>query len=150
MGFACSANIGDEVAVFEPTHGSAPKYEKLDPPIINPIAMILSACMMLDHLGETAKSDKIKKAIAAVVAEGKVRTYDMMRLPGGAGCLQQRRREHEADGGCDYREAVRKSDQLLAISQGVIAMLRLRMVLLGMVGAEHSGAYYAKAKSTSL
>jgi 3-isopropylmalate dehydrogenase len=83
LGFACSANIGDEVAVFEPTHGSAPKYEKLDPPIINPIAMILSACMMLDHLGETAKSDKIKKAIAAVVAEGKVRTYDMLRLPGG-------------------------------------------------------------------
>jgi isocitrate dehydrogenase (NAD+) len=84
LGFACSANIGEEVAVFEPTHGSAPKYEKLDPPIINPIAMILSACMMLDHIGETAKSDKIKKAIAAVVAEGKVRTYDMMRLPGGA------------------------------------------------------------------
>lgn len=83
LGFACSANIGEEVAVFEPTHGSAPKYEKLDPPIINPIAMIMSACMMLDHIGETAKSDRIKKAIAAVVAEGKVRTYDMLRLPGG-------------------------------------------------------------------
>ena len=83
LGFACSANIGEEVAVFEPTHGSAPKYEKLNPPIINPIAMILSACMMLDHLGETAKAKKIRDAIAAVVAEGKVRTYDMMRLPGG-------------------------------------------------------------------
>ncbi|MBI3483701.1 MAG: isocitrate/isopropylmalate dehydrogenase family protein, partial [Acidobacteria bacterium] len=45
LGFACSGNIGDDVAVFEPTHGSAPKYEKLDPPIVNPIAMILSAAM---------------------------------------------------------------------------------------------------------
>lgn len=83
LGFACSANIGDTVAVFEPTHGSAPKYEKLDPPIINPIAMIMSACMMLDHIGEPARSKRIKDAIAAVVAEGKVRTYDMLRLPGG-------------------------------------------------------------------
>lgn len=83
LGFACSANIGEDVAVFEPTHGSAPKYEKLDPPIINPIAMILSACMMLDHEGETDKAKKIRNAIAAVVAEGKVRTYDMLRLTGG-------------------------------------------------------------------
>jgi len=83
LGFACSGNIGDEVAVFEPTHGSAPKYEKLDPPIVNPIAMILSAAMMLDHVGEEAKAKKIRDAVAAVVAEGKVRTYDMLRLPGG-------------------------------------------------------------------
>ncbi len=83
LGFACSANIGEEVAVFEPTHGSAPKYEKLNPSIVNPIAMILSACMMLDHLGDTARSARIKQAIAAVVAEGKVRTYDMLRLTGG-------------------------------------------------------------------
>jgi isocitrate dehydrogenase (NAD+) len=83
LGFACSANIGEEVAVFEPTHGSAPKYEKLDPPIVNPIAMILSACMMLDHLGETGKAGRIRDAIARVVAEGQVRTYDMLRLPGG-------------------------------------------------------------------
>jgi 3-isopropylmalate dehydrogenase len=83
LGFACSANIGEEVAVFEPTHGSAPKYEKLDPPIVNPIAMILSACMMLDHLGETGKAGRIRDAIARVVAEGRVRTYDMLRLPGG-------------------------------------------------------------------
>ena len=83
LGFACSANLGEDVAVFEPTHGSAPKYEKLNPPIVNPIAMILSACMMLDHLGEEAKATKIRKAIAAVVAEGKVRTYDMLRLTGG-------------------------------------------------------------------
>jgi isocitrate dehydrogenase (NAD+) len=83
LGFACSANIGDEVAVFEPTHGSAPKYEKLNPPIINPIAMILSAVMMLEHIGEAEKATRIRKAIAAVVAEGKVRTYDMLRVPGG-------------------------------------------------------------------
>jgi len=83
LGFAASANIGKEVAVFEPTHGSAPKYEKLDPPIVNPIAMILSACMMLEHIGDKATSDRIKGAIAAVIEEGKVRTYDMMRLTGG-------------------------------------------------------------------
>jgi 3-isopropylmalate dehydrogenase len=83
LGFACSANIGDGVAVFEPTHGSAPKYAELDPPIINPIAMILSAAMMLDHIGETERADAIRKAIAAVVAEGKIRTYDMMRIAGG-------------------------------------------------------------------
>jgi 3-isopropylmalate dehydrogenase len=83
LGFACSANIGDEVAVFEPTHGSAPKYETLDPPIVNPIAMVLSAVMMLDHIGEEEKAQKIRDAVAAVVAEGKVRTYDMMKMPGG-------------------------------------------------------------------
>ncbi len=83
LGFACSANIGDEVAVFEPTHGSAPKYEMLDPPIVNPIAMILSAAMMLDHIGDTARAEVIRNAIAAVVEEGAVRSYDMMRIPGG-------------------------------------------------------------------
>lgn len=83
LGFACSANIGRDIAVFEPTHGSAPKYEKLNPSIVNPCAMILSAVMMLDHVGETEKAQRIRDAIAAVVAEGKVRTYDMLRLPGG-------------------------------------------------------------------
>jgi 3-isopropylmalate dehydrogenase len=89
LGFAASGNIGEEVAVFEPTHGSAPKYAELAPPIVNPIAMILSAAMMLDHVGETEKSLNIRNAIAAVVAEGKVRTYDMMRLPGGAKAIAQ-------------------------------------------------------------
>jgi 3-isopropylmalate dehydrogenase len=89
LGFAASGNIGDEVAVFEPTHGSAPKYAELNPPIVNPIAMILSAAMMLDHLGETDKATKIRAAIAAVVAEGKVRTYDMMRITGGAKSIAQ-------------------------------------------------------------
>ena len=82
LGFACSANMGDEVAVFEPTHGSAPKYADYDVSIVNPIAMIESACMMLDHLGENKKAIKIRKAIAEVIAEGKVRTYDMMKLQG--------------------------------------------------------------------
>ncbi|NJD22097.1 MAG: isocitrate/isopropylmalate dehydrogenase family protein [Melioribacter sp.] len=84
LGFACSANLGDEVAVFEPTHGSAPKYEKLNPSIVNPIAMFMSAVMMLDHIGEKEIATKIKNAIAKVVEEGKVRTYDMLKLKGGA------------------------------------------------------------------
>jgi 3-isopropylmalate dehydrogenase len=87
LGFAASGNIGEEVAVFEPTHGSAPKYEKLDPPIVNPIAMILTAAMMLDHVGETDKAKRVRQAVAAVVEEGKVRPYDMMKIPGGANAI---------------------------------------------------------------
>lgn len=82
LGFACSANAGEDAAVFEPTHGSAPKYADYATPIVNPIAMVLSACMMLDHLGEIEKAGEIRKAIAAVVREGKVRTYDMLKVPG--------------------------------------------------------------------
>jgi isocitrate dehydrogenase (NAD+) len=89
LGFAASGNIGDEVAVFEPTHGSAPKYAELDPPIVNPIAMFLSAVMMLEHVGEVQKAHRIRQAIADVVLEGKVRTYDMMRIPGGAKAISQ-------------------------------------------------------------
>jgi 3-isopropylmalate dehydrogenase len=89
LGFAASGNIGDEVAVFEPTHGSAPKYAELDPPIVNPIAMILSAAMLLDHIGENDKADRIRRAISDVVAEGKVRTYDMLRMSGSAQCIGQ-------------------------------------------------------------
>jgi 3-isopropylmalate dehydrogenase len=89
LGFAASGNIGDEVAVFEPTHGSAPKYAELNPPIVNPIAMILTGAMMLDHIAEGAKADRIRKAIADVVKEGKVRTYDMMRISGGAKSISQ-------------------------------------------------------------
>jgi len=83
LGFAASGNIGEKVAVFEPTHGSAPKYAELDPPIVNPIAMILTAAMMLDHVGETDNAKPIRDAVAKVVEEGKVRAYDMMRIPGG-------------------------------------------------------------------
>jgi 3-isopropylmalate dehydrogenase len=89
LGFAASGNIGDEVAVFEPTHGSAPKYAEVDPPIVNPIAMILSAAMMLHHVGEHAKAERVRSAIAAVVSEGRVRTYDMMRIPGGIKSIAQ-------------------------------------------------------------
>ncbi len=89
LGFAASANLGETCAVFEPTHGSAPKYADLKPAIINPIAMILSACMMLDHIGEKEKAQKIKKAIATVIEQGKVRTYDMMRLTGGPNVISQ-------------------------------------------------------------
>ncbi len=84
LGFACSANIGEDAAVFEPTHGSAPKYQELDPSIVNPIAMFLSACMMLDHIGENDKAEKIRTAVAKVIEEGKVKTYDMMKLKGNA------------------------------------------------------------------
>jgi len=89
LGFACSANIGKEVAVFEPTHGSAPKYANLDPPIVNPIAMILSACMLLDHIKEIAKANQRRKAVSGVIREGKNQTYDMMRLKGGPDVIEK-------------------------------------------------------------
>ena len=89
LGFACSANIGEEVAVFEPTHGSAPKYENLSPSIVNPMAMMLSACMMLDHIGESEKAEKIRAAIAAVIKEGKTYSYDMLKLRGAADALNK-------------------------------------------------------------
>ncbi len=75
LGFACSGNIGKDFAVFEPTHGSAPKYMGMNK--VNPIAQILAAKMMLDWLGEKEKAKKIEDAVAAVIAEGKYRTYDM-------------------------------------------------------------------------
>ena len=82
LGFACSANLGEKVSVFEPTHGSAPKYADFPVSIVNPIAMIASACMMLDHLGEKEISFRISNAISSVILEGKVRTYDMMKMTG--------------------------------------------------------------------
>ena len=89
LGFAASGNIGKDVAVFEPTHGSAPKYAELNPPIVNPVAMILSAAMLLDHVGESDKASRVRAAIAEVVREGKVRTYDMLRLSGSARAVSQ-------------------------------------------------------------
>ncbi len=89
LGFAASANIGREVGVFEPTHGSAPKYADLEPSIVNPIAMVLSAVMMLDWLGETGTAARIREAVAAVIAEGSVRTYDMLKLRGGPEAIAQ-------------------------------------------------------------
>jgi isocitrate/isopropylmalate dehydrogenase len=75
LGFACSGNIGDQLAVFEPTHGSAPKYAGQYK--VNPMAMLLSVKMMLDFLGETDMARRLEAAIAAVIKDGKVRTYDM-------------------------------------------------------------------------
>jgi isocitrate dehydrogenase (NAD+) len=89
LGFACSANVGKDCAIFEPTHGSAPKYENLKPSIVNPIAMFLSSALMLDHVGEQDKASRIRKAIAKVVRQGKVRMYDMLRLTGGPEVLKQ-------------------------------------------------------------
>jgi len=83
LGFACSAQFSsDGVAVFEPTHGSAPKYADFEVSIVNPIAMIESCCMMLDYLDEKKISSKIRKSISTVIEEGKVRTYDMMKMAG--------------------------------------------------------------------
>jgi isocitrate dehydrogenase (NAD+) len=79
LGMAPGANIGDEIAVFEPTHGSAPKYKGLNK--MNPVAMILSGVMMLIHLGETEAAQRLEKAVASVIAEGKHVTYDMKPSP---------------------------------------------------------------------
>jgi isocitrate/isopropylmalate dehydrogenase len=75
LGFGCSGNIGVKLAVFEPTHGSAPKYAGQNK--VNPIATILAVKMMLEWLGETEKAERTDKAVAAVIKEGQVRTYDM-------------------------------------------------------------------------
>jgi isocitrate/isopropylmalate dehydrogenase len=75
LGFGCSGNIGDRLAVFEPSHGSAPKYAGQDK--VNPIATILAVKMMLDWLGEGERAEAVEAAVAEVVLEGKVRTYDM-------------------------------------------------------------------------
>ena len=89
LGFACSANLGETISVFEPTHGSAPKYAGYPVSIVNPIAMIASACMMLDHIGEKQISSKISAAIAKTIAEGKVKTYDMMKMTGRPDVIQK-------------------------------------------------------------
>ncbi len=75
LGFASSGNIGDDFAIFEPTHGSAPKYAGQYK--VNPMAMLLAVKLMLDWLGEREKAQALESAIAGVIAEGKVRTYDM-------------------------------------------------------------------------
>ncbi|HHJ09639.1 MAG TPA: isocitrate/isopropylmalate dehydrogenase family protein [Bacteroidetes bacterium] len=90
LGFACSAQFNDEgIGIFEPTHGSAPKYAGYPVSIVNPIAMIESACMMLDFLGEKETATRIRKAIATVIAEGKVRTYDMLKLSGSPAVINR-------------------------------------------------------------
>jgi isocitrate/isopropylmalate dehydrogenase len=75
LGFASSGNIGDDYAVFEPTHGSAPKYEGQYK--VNPMAMLLTTRLMLDWLDEKELAQKLEDAIATVIREEKVKTYDM-------------------------------------------------------------------------
>src|SRR5579885_2992361 len=76
LGFAPSANIGNEVAIFEAVHGSAPKYAGKD--VINPTAVILSAVMMLRHIGEFEAADQIENAVLVTLEEGRVRTGDVV------------------------------------------------------------------------
>ena len=75
LGVAPGANFGTEAAIFEATHGSAPKYKGQNK--VNPTALILSGKLMLEHLGEKAAAEKLERAVAAVIAEGKDVTYDM-------------------------------------------------------------------------
>jgi len=75
LGVAPGANIGDDAALFEPTHGSAPRYAGQNK--VNPTALILSGMLMLRHIGETDAADRLERAVAAVIAEGKHVTYDM-------------------------------------------------------------------------
>ena len=91
LGFACSAQYNPEtgIGVFEPTHGSAPKYADFPVSIVNPIAMVESACMMLDFIDEQAIATKIRIAVADVVAEGQVRTYDMAKMTGKADVVEK-------------------------------------------------------------
>ena len=75
LGIAPGANLGDGIALFEPTHGSAPKYKGLNK--ANPMAMMLSGVLMLRHINEIVAADKVEKAIAAIIADGKNVTYDL-------------------------------------------------------------------------
>ncbi len=75
LGFASSANIGQRYALFEPTHGSAPKYAAQNK--VNPLAMLLTSVLMLDWIDEKERSRRLESAIAQVIDEGKSRTYDM-------------------------------------------------------------------------
>lgn len=87
LGMAPGANIGDDYAVFEPVHGSAPKYAGKD--MANPTALILSAVLMLNHLGERKAADRVLAAVKAVLAEGENVTYDIKRTNTGSteGCV---------------------------------------------------------------
>jgi isocitrate dehydrogenase (NAD+) len=79
LGVAPGANLGEEYAVFEPVHGSAPKYKGLNK--VNPLAMILSGVMMLRHLGEFKAADRLEQAVASIIEEGKDVTYDLKPKP---------------------------------------------------------------------
>jgi isocitrate dehydrogenase (NAD+) len=94
LGVAPGANIGTDTAVFEATHGSAPKYKGQNK--VNPTAMILSGKLMLEHLGEEAAAARLESAVAAVIAEGKSVTYDM----------KPRRDDPTAVGTSEYADAI--------------------------------------------
>lgn len=79
LGLAPGANLGEAAALFEPVHGSAPKYKGLNK--VNPLAMILSGIMMLKHIGETERAERLKKSVSAVIEEGRYVTYDMKPSP---------------------------------------------------------------------
>jgi len=91
LGFACSAQYNPEtgIGVFEPTHGSAPKYADYPVSIVNPIAMVESACMMLDFIDEQDIAKKIRAAVAEVIFEGIVKTYDMAKMAGRADVVEK-------------------------------------------------------------
>jgi isocitrate dehydrogenase (NAD+) len=94
LGVAPGGNIGPDSAVFEATHGSAPKYKGLNK--VNPTAMILSGKLMLDHLGEREAADRLEAAVAAVISEGKYVTYD----------LKPSRDDPTAVGTAEYADAI--------------------------------------------
>jgi len=94
LGVAPGANIGTEAAVFEATHGSAPKYTGQNK--VNPTAMILSGKLMLDHLGERDAAKRLEDAVASVIAEGKSVTYD----------LKPTRDDPSAVGTSEYADAI--------------------------------------------
>jgi isocitrate dehydrogenase (NAD+) len=94
LGLAPGANIGDEIALFEPTHGSAPKYTGQNK--VNPMAMMLSGVLLLQHIGEAQAADRLENAIAAVIKEGKSVTYD----------LEERRDDPSAVGTSQVTDAV--------------------------------------------
>ncbi|MEW6592308.1 MAG: isocitrate/isopropylmalate dehydrogenase family protein [Candidatus Hadarchaeota archaeon] len=101
LGVAPSVNIGDEFAVFEPTHGSAPKYAGLNK--VNPTATILSGAMMLEHLGEDKAARKVEQAVAKVIREGKNVTHDFKEDPDDPSAVGTR----------EMAEAVAKEIELL-------------------------------------
>jgi len=91
LGFATSAQYNPEtgIGVFEPTHGSAPKYADYETSIVNPIAMIETSCMMLDFIDEQDIANKIRKAVSEVIQEGNVQTYDMAKMTGKADVVEK-------------------------------------------------------------
>jgi isocitrate dehydrogenase (NAD+) len=104
LGVAPGANIGEHAAVFEATHGSAPRYKGLNK--VNPTAMILSGKLMLDHLGEREAAQRLEQAVVAVIAEGEKVTYD----------FKPTRDDPTAVGTSEYADAI--IEQLVGISAG--------------------------------